>query len=326
MGKLFSMAEFQGFDECPTNKAWSAYLSGKNKELKKLNKCQIIEKSSDVFPTSDQIADITAVFVTNQKPSYILSNKIQVFNLPERSWYGGYYTADSQNYRDISVVKKYTCLNNRLDVHRQAFFYELFRANLLDDACVSMLCEIRNRPGADLKQVWTQMHKDYNRCFDEYLSQVLEILPFRNFDASTDIREILTSTAYNVVFETAVNRPDCISFTEKTMRSLQLPRPFLLMCSSGSVQNLRHLGFDMFDKFVDHSYDSLDTSTNAMPRLIAIFSELQRLCKEMLNKNMISEWQKICQHNTEVLRSMNQQFDENFAVVDQAFDYIISST
>lgn len=319
------MPEFRMWDSIPYNERWNRYLMEKNSILKKLGKRQILEWSCDGLPTLNEIPDPYAVLITNQRPSYVFDQRTKVFFLPERSWYGSFYSADSCNYMDVAVIKKYNCLINRLDVHRQAFFYELIRANLLDDGWVSMLCDIRFS-NTDKKVAWIQMHQACNQCFDDLLPTVLEILPFRNFDPNKDIREIVASSAYSVVLETTLNRPDSVSFTEKTMRALQLPRPFLLMCSTGSVQRLRHLGFDVFDKFVDHSYDMLDTSTNAMSRLIQIFDELQRVCKEPVTPSMVEEWKKICQHNTEIIKSMNQNFDENLAVIDQAFDYVMEQS
>jgi hypothetical protein len=58
-----------------------------------------------------------------------------------------------------------------------------------------------------------------------------------------------------VILETFFDDPDANVFTEKTWRSIQLPRPWLLLSSVGAVSCLRDWGFDVFDDYIDHSYD-----------------------------------------------------------------------
>jgi hypothetical protein len=211
---------------------------------------------------------------------------------------------------------------NRLEVHRQSCFYELYAGNLLDHGNVSMLTEIRGDVSADKKVAWQNLHKQYNSCFDRYLDDVSTMIPFRNFDVNLDINKIIADTAYSIVMETYVNRPDAITFTEKTLRALQVPRPFLLMGSTGSIEYLRSLGFDVFDKFIDHSYDILDTAENAMPRLIAIIDQLKYLCQQPITDHMIKEWRLIHSHNMALLKLMNDNFSENYLVVDALADYL----
>jgi hypothetical protein len=91
----------------------------------------------------------------------------------------------------------------------------------------------------------------------------------------------ITHAAIHVVMETSYEYPDpwgtqIAMISEKSMKPLAWGQLPLFVCYGGQVNKLRELGFDLFDDFVDHSYDNeLDPDK----RIISVVNELERLCK-----------------------------------------------
>jgi hypothetical protein len=79
-----------------------------------------------------------------------------------------------------------------------------------------------------------------------------------------------------------------LTFTEKVWKPFKTHQIPILSSLPGSVQKLRELGFDLFDDFVDHSYDK---ESDHRKRFELAFKELQRLleldCVDFYNKNKI---------------------------------------
>jgi hypothetical protein len=75
-----------------------------------------------------------------------------------------------------------------------------------------------------------------------------------------DESHLFRNVFLNVVNET--HHPDDIVFiTEKTYRSINYCRPFVINGDSGSLQYLKDMGFKTFEKFWDESYDADDDHT-----------------------------------------------------------------
>jgi len=59
------------------------------------------------------------------------------------------------------------------------------------------------------------------------------------------------------------------TLTEKTFQAIMAGHPFLLIGIKGSIQYLRHHGFDVFDDLLNHDYDRLDDLYDRIDRLFA---------------------------------------------------------
>jgi len=66
-----------------------------------------------------------------------------------------------------------------------------------------------------------------------------------------------------------------IFHSEKTFKSISWLQPFVMFAERYSVQALREMGYDVFDDFIDHSYDSI---ADPIERMTATFLEVTRLC------------------------------------------------
>jgi hypothetical protein len=92
---------------------------------------------------------------------------------------------------------------------------------------------------------------------------------------------------------------DRLFFTEKTAKAflmLQLP---IFVAAPGYVNELRNLGFDLFDDIIDHSYDKEDFINK---RCDMVFDELKRL----INLHSIEAW------NVLVRTKLQHRLENNF--------------
>jgi hypothetical protein len=128
------------------------------------------------------------------------------------------------------------------------------------------------------------------------------------FSADSKLKNFIDNTAHmsidyllqqqafvHVVTETVFNYP--VPFiTEKTFKPIANKRPFVIVGASGSVANLRALGFKTFNNYWDEGYDSIEDPNQRLAAIVEVvkficshsISELQNLCvdmEEVLNYN-----------------------------------------
>ena len=125
-----------------------------------------------------------------------------------------------------------------------------------------------------------------------------------------DESHLFQNVFLNVVNET--HQPDDLVFiTEKTYRSINYCRPFVINGDSGSLKYLKDMGFQTFDKCWDESYDTDDDHTKIekickiVEQVCAMnIQDLQALYQEMLptlrhNYNLLKQyeqWNKLNPH------------------------------
>ena len=116
------------------------------------------------------------------------------------------------------------------------------------------------------------------------------------------------SHLFENVFLTLVNethQPDDLVFiTEKTYRSINYCRPFVINGDSGSLRYLKEMGFKTFDNYWDESYDTDDDHT----KIIKICKIVEHVCSmdvqdlQTLYKDMLP----ILRHNYNLLKEYEQ--------------------
>jgi len=237
-------------------------------------------------------------------------NNVVVHQLPD-SFYGAYHIAAAPATQDIE--RDFNCFVNRNDPIRQSWFYFLYKKKWLDKGFVSFnmrssralrsLDQLDDHESltAGLEDFETN-HKNYLRSFDEIYDQVKKIVPYKNFTENLDLCDLISRSKFSLIIETYFDRPDCGILTEKTWRAVQMPRPWILFAATGCVQKLRDLGFDVFDEFVDHSYDKFETSQCAVERQDAILIEMEKLISLKVTDPMIARWQQITVNNQQIMR------------------------
>jgi hypothetical protein len=216
----------------------------------------------------------------------------------------GIYAHDF-TYQEQQPSKVFNCFINRGCATRQSWFYFMTRANLLDQGHVSFWCE--DRFDKTSPQEYSELlFQTYNRdMFSVEHAQMRDKIPYKNFN--TTLEEAIIDSSKSLVIETFFEPNEHICYTEKTWRAIQMPRPMLLFSAQNAIQYLRDWGFDVFDDYVDHSYDS---EPNKFVRQQMILNQLE---KPVAYHPTVFD--KKARHNRELLKSYQQQWNSKYQKV-----------
>jgi hypothetical protein len=116
------------------------------------------------------------------------------------------------------------------------------------------------------QNLYTYLHRDI--ALPEY-----HLKSAIGWDRSVNI-EWYNDTAFSIAVETAVN-PGLkkIFVTEKTYKPIQLGHPFMTIGCQGTLDFLRHNGFETFDNWFDESYDQIENVQSRINRVMEIAKE-----------------------------------------------------
>lgn len=235
------------------------------------------------------------------------------------SYYGLFYCPYSCD-GEWNIEKNFACFSNRFDIFRQSWFYHFVRRKWLDQAWISFNCDIGpgrtpNDSYKDLsaEQVFEKSFRENHSVFAKEHAECSHLIPYKNFADQGDLTPWILSSRFSIVLEVWFHGNHCITFSEKTMRNLQLPRPWLLFASAGSVQQLRQWGFDVLDDLVDHHYD---TVKDCVQRQIAILNQANNLTAfdVLAHRDRLL---RASAHNQALLSQWRQQW---FINMEQDFD------
>lgn len=115
---------------------------------------------------------------------------------------------------------------------------------------------------------------------------------------------LFTDSYCQIILETHFDADSSngVFLTEKTFKTLKHGQPFVIAGTVGSIQQLRNMGYCVFDSVIDHSYDTI---TNNTERWQALLTEIQRL-----NSSNLHEIFQACVpdliHNQQVFLSSKQ--------------------
>jgi hypothetical protein len=222
-------------------------------------------------------------------------------------------------YTDRPATKAFNCFMNRVSGERSVIFYELVKRNILDQGIVSYNC---NRPG---DAIWENLDKtvclsnfenEYKQAelfdYESEHQQGLALIPYNTITGS--VEQCIIDSNISVVLETYISDSHIV-FSEKLFRVLQLPRPWLLYCSSGAVEQLRHHGFDVLDDYVDHSYDK---NLHHTPKLLEILDQLETFVDRQYTDNDYARFDQAARHNRNLLKSFEQNWPAKFTAITDA--------
>lgn len=214
-------------------------------------------------------------------------------------------------WQDQSPQWVYNCFMNRVSGDRSVVFYELIRRNLLAQGLVSYNCfwpgdnrnpgDISDYAKINLDQQYVSANLD--RYHAEHV-QAQQLIPYNTVESHGSLEQCIIDSHISMVIETYVSDTDIV-FSEKIFRVLQLPRPWLLYCSPGSVSLLRNHGFDVLDDVVDHSYDSV---LQHQDRLIEILDQLETFVNRCYTAKDFQRFEQAQQHNQHRLTELSAQW------------------
>jgi hypothetical protein len=264
------------------------------------------------------VVAVTAVFDSDFKNKW--AGKVYELSAPWLSSH--YYTHDLLTKFDNCVVKKdFACPINRLDPNRQSWFYLFIQKNMLSRGFVSFNLD-NSRSQESIQnltpyQAFENLYQNYMSNFSDEHEIAKQIVPYRNFDADQNLDQILMESRFNIILETYFSFNDQIMITEKTIRSLRLPRPWLLYGAAGSVAQLRKWGFDILDDLIDHDqYDCIKHPIERQTKILEISQQL-------LEFDTVKNWSRLeaaAKINNDVLFRWKNAFPQ--AVFDDFYQIL----
>jgi hypothetical protein len=203
-------------------------------------------------------------------------------------------------YIERPATQGYNCFMNRPRGDRSTVFYELIKRNILNKGIVSYNCQLR-----DYKQEY--VNADLHRYqLQHTVGQAL--VPYNTVESHGTLEQCIIDSNISVILETYTSDSHIV-FSEKIFRALQLPRPWLLYCSPGSIALLKNYGFDVLDDYVDMSYDNIIIHGD---RLLTILDQLETFIDCRYTDQDYQRFNQACKHNQALLTKFKQQWPAKF--------------
>jgi hypothetical protein len=217
-------------------------------------------------------------------------------------------------FQDCTPTAGYNCFMNRIGGDRSQVFYELIRRNILDKGIVSFNCW---RPGDGHKindidytvvnYNWQYAQADLFRYEVEH-QKGMALIPYCSINESNGLAQCVIDSNVSLVLETYTSDSHIV-FSEKIFRALQLPRPWLLYCSPGSIALLKQHGFDVLDDYADVSYDNIIIHGD---RLQAILDQLESFITRKYTEQDYQRFAQAASHNQTLLATFAHKWPMRF--------------
>lgn len=244
------------------------------------------------------LVDATFDFEFSKNVKCLKSYKLSILSFFEN--YGISDHDSIQLLEDFSPYKKengFVSLNGSLRAHRVILLLLYLKNNILgingerftdDEISMLLYMGITDQHEKDFFIEYLEGLKSENAITQnelELLSEFSRVLPLNfhdedgrrpNLVLKPFYRKILNIVTENVSgFDDSENhRYGTVTFTEKSWKPFKTHQLPIILGLPNSIEKLRELGFDLFDDFIDHSYDQ---ELNHRKRVELGFKELQRL-------------------------------------------------
>lgn len=215
----------------------------------------------DLIPNKECFCDLDKQLIRSGKKLYLFTDNIvgesykfsaiKIFSIPE-------ILGITANYANINLTYKpktklFNCFIQRSDSVRQSWFYFLYEKKLLNQGYVSFLLkQLTDYSELTGKELFTWIHNNFELYnlphFQNAYNNLVDRVPYRNFVEQNNLIPLILDSKYSLNLETYANTDqDCWCFTEKSLRSLQLPTIDLMFLQTGGYKILKHLGFELHD-------------------------------------------------------------------------------
>jgi hypothetical protein len=193
--------------------------------------------------------------------------------------------------------------------HRYAMTYMLFNNKLSQHGVISCT-DYENFHYTETTETTDEYISKLENFDQETFNSFKQSLPYKIDDqinlhqTGKDESHLFENVFVNLVNET--HQPgNAVFITEKTYRSINYCRPFIINGDSGSLQYLKEMGFQTFDKFWDESYD---TESSDHERINKITKIIQHICG-LDHARLMALYESMLptlEHNYKVLKEYNQ--------------------
>lgn len=264
----------------------------------------------DLFNYQDWKNSGYSVVLTNNIIKTPLPHRDRIFVL-DKSFYGIYYYPYDLEENNVSPSKKFNCFINRMDPIRQSWLYQLIRRKLFDQGYVSFNMDISRCPEdvVNLSEIeaFEYQYQKFLSIFTDEHEFIKNAVPYKNFEDHGDITHVVYDSKFSIVLETYFDNNDVVTYSEKTFRALQIPRPWILFSHKHAVRHLRDMGFDVLDDLVEHDlYDNLDSEIERQTQLLNISV---RMVDQNFNYQRLRQ---AAEHNQKLLKNFSSTWVDDF--------------
>jgi hypothetical protein len=206
-------------------------------------------------------------------------------------------------YQNCLASRAYNCFMNRNRGDRSTVFYELLKRNILSVGFVSYNCT-REQYEQEFVDAELQQYSDQHRIGQE-------LIPYNTVEAHGTLEQCIIDSNVSLILETYISDSHIV-FSEKLFRCLQMPRPWLLYCSPGSIELLQTHGFDLLTDYVDIAYDKIG---NHGDRLLNILDQLETFIDRRYTEQDYQRFELAAQYNQALLSKFEQHWPEKFNAI-----------
>ena len=258
--------------------------------------CRLVD--SVFFTDPDSWASESTVTITDNHPLLPVAGTL-ISALPE-FWSIWHFEPE---YIDRPATQGYNCFMNRPRGDRSMIFYELIKRDILNKGIVSYNC-----PPEDYQQEYVNAEL-YKYHSQHTVGQTL--VPYNTVESRGTLEQCIIDSNISLILETYTSDSHIV-FSEKIFRALQLPRPWLLYCSPGSVKLLKDYGFDVLDNYIDIAYDNIIEHGH---RLSKILDQLETFIDCKYTEHDYQRFDQAAKHNQALLSEFEQRWPEKFNAI-----------
>lgn len=106
---------------------------------------------------------------------------------------------------------------------------------------------------------------------------------------------------FQLVTETAPAQSRYPFITEKSLKPFAMMQPFIQYGPKDNVKNLKNYGYDIFEKWIDHSYDDTDDDIERLRLVLKEFDRLQNISSDKWS-TMLKEMAEPILHNVQLVK------------------------
>lgn len=208
-----------------------------------------------------------------------------------------------------------TFYNRRIREHRLLLMLTLHKEGVLDEMIYSWGGRVDGSYLLTDDRHWRLCTKLTGDDSEEMYETFKEVFDWGNEFHNKDRENLHTNlvntingddifkTCYQLIVETHATKSDTTFISEKAYKPFVLGQPFLLWGDPHTIDALRWHGYDVFDKWIDHSYDTEWDPKERVKLLTAEVKRLNNLSKE--------QW-------TDMLYDMRDAIESNMKNIEHA--------
>jgi len=255
--------------------------------------CRLVD--SVFFTDPDSWNSQSTVTITDNYPLLPVAGKL-ISALPE-VWSIWHF---KPTYIDRPATQGYNCFMNRPRGDRSIVFYELIKRDILNKGIVSYNCSLEDY---EQEYVKADLYK-----YEPQHTVGQTLVPYNTVEPHGTLEQCIIDSNISVILETYTSDSHVV-FSEKIFRALQLPRPWLLYCSPGSVKLLKNHGFDVLDDYVDIDYDNIIKHGH---RLDKILDQLEIFIDRKYTDKDYARFNQAAIHNQNLLLKFEKTWPAKF--------------